>query len=197
MIFEMEGVSQLTERFDTQKLRAEYARLREDEMTIMAQEHYDQIGLTWSADKKFFADMDPVCSATWKYAEACGSLLQSNRKTSDFQNLTVRESDYPYLVDTIMRVRDVAGSYGRRVGRVRFMTLRAKTCLSLHRDLDEFRLHIPVHTSGKAFFVVDDKIKRMPNEGSLYAMYTRAYHTAVNGHESEHRTHLVFDIYQP
>jgi hypothetical protein len=75
------------------------------------------------------------------------------------------------------------------------MTLQSKSCLSYHRDIEPFRLHIPLTTNRSCFFVVNDNIYRMPTEGQLYTLRTDAYHTPVNANKNFERTHLVFSTY--
>jgi hypothetical protein len=84
---------------------------------------------------------------------------------------------------------------GRRACRARIMTLEPKTCLSYHRDTTMWRYHIPMKTSWDSFFLVDDEVRRMPQEGALYKLNTSLMHTAVNAHKTERRSHLVVSVW--
>lgn len=101
-----------------------------------------------------------------------------------------------YVEHIYSQVCQLAENLGIRIGRVRFLRLKAKTCYSLHVDPDEFRFHIPLRTSGKSFFIVANKVYRMPSVGSLYVLKTSEEHTAVNA-SFEDRDHMVFDTYSP
>lgn len=77
-----------------------------------------------------------------------------------------------------------------KIGRLRFMFLRPKTCLSWHLD-DTPRIHIPIHTDiKKTAMVLNDEVLRMPADGSAYLVDTTKYHTVFNGWD-EVRIHLV------
>lgn len=78
------------------------------------------------------------------------------------------------------------------LGRVRFMRLKPKSCLSMHRDLD-IRYHIPLQTSNQAYFVMFNYVPfHLPADGSLFWVNTLGYHSVFNGHPTEDRIHLVF-----
>ena len=81
------------------------------------------------------------------------------------------------------------------IGRIRFLGLNPKSCYSWHRDPDLIRYHIPLKTFHEAFFVVDEGVFRMPNEGSLYTIVSTKPHTAINAAFNRRRVHLVFDTY--
>jgi aspartyl/asparaginyl beta-hydroxylase (cupin superfamily) len=91
-------------------------------------------------------------------------------------------------------VKEDAEKRGKMIGRIRFMRLKPKTCLTLHRDPDEFRYHIPLETGFNCFFVVGEQIYRMPTLGETYLLDTRDVHTAVNA-SNHNRIHIVFDTY--
>lgn len=73
--------------------------------------------------------------------------------------------------------------------RCRVMYMKPKTCLSVHVDPTR-RLHIPLVSSDDCFFVINNKIYRMPNDGSVYLMNAKLPHTAVNASFAK-RLHLV------
>ena len=75
------------------------------------------------------------------------------------------------------------------IGRFRLLLLEPRTSLSWHRD-PEPRLHIPIMTNPGAHLVIDDRLKHLPADGSVWFTDTRNYHTVFNGGE-ENRIHLV------
>jgi len=112
---------------------------------------------------------------------------------------TVREHEFdtihPSLDGTYTKevIEQVMKYSYARVGRVRFLLLNPKTCYSMHRDPDWYRLHIPLKTNEKSFFIVDEKFFTMPEVGSLYAIHPQDPHLAANSDLHEDRLHLVFD----
>ncbi len=130
--------------------------------------------------------------------DGVGSLYDISSKsfvntTDDFAqpNEKIRET---YLEQVIHDVEEVAKNDDVKIGRIRLMRLQPKTCYTLHKDPEEFRYHIPLITSWKSFFVVDDIIYRMEKPGHLYKFKTNAFHTAVNA-SNVYRLHIVFDTY--
>ena len=67
--------------------------------------------------------------------------------------------------------------------------MRKKTCYSYHKDQTK-RLHIPIVTNDKCFFVINDEVVRTPKEGHPYVLDTTLIHTAVNA-SFEDRIHLI------
>lgn len=187
-----QGIIALTKRFDPVAMLNELKALDKREWHAgRALDQFGQIGLTCRSGVEKYDQ--------WK--DACGSLKNEDGSglramTSDFTERTVDRENYPVLNKTMDEVEIIIRGTGRRMGRVRLMSQKAKTCLSLHRDLDEFRFHIPLQTCGNVFFVVDDRVCRMPNIGSLYILYTRGLHTVVNADSKMERLHLLFDTYK-
>ena len=106
------------------------------------------------------------------------------------------EAENNPIFDIIQQVQGVAKShFESSIGRIRFMTLGSKSCLSYHRDIEPFRFHIPITTNERCFFVVNDQVFRMPTAGTLYTLRTDALHTPVNANKNFDRTHLVFSTY--
>ena len=75
------------------------------------------------------------------------------------------------------------------IGRTRILAKPMYNCNSWHRD-PEPRLHIPIITNPGALFMVNHHVTHLPADGSVYFTDTRAYHTALNGGESN-RVHIV------
>lgn len=181
------GVLVLDVQFDASILKSELNELLLDQRAADAWKTFSQMGLTYRKG----TPEDLI------FHDACGSLYDKNTKkmvgyTADFTEMS---SNMSYLNYAISRVRTIASTYGRELGRVRFMKQEPKTCLSLHRDLDEFRFHVPIQTANTAFFIVDDQVCRMPREGIMYLLNTKVLHTAVNADYSKSRIHLLFDTH--
>lgn len=100
-----------------------------------------------------------------------------------------------YLETVVAQVRGVADTHGVNVGRVRLLGLPPLKCYSYHRDVDEFRYHIPIKTNPYAKFIVGDSVEKMPEVGTLYKFATKDYHSALNASTTEKRIHLVFDTF--
>ncbi|MDA8585806.1 hypothetical protein N9L47_05975 [Rhodobacteraceae bacterium] len=75
------------------------------------------------------------------------------------------------------------------IGRTRVLSKGLYNCNSWHRD-PEPRLHIPIITNPGSLFVLNHHVTHLPADGSVYFTDTRAYHTALNGGESQ-RVHIV------
>jgi len=73
--------------------------------------------------------------------------------------------------------------------RTRVMKMAPKTCYSYHQDPSK-RVHIPLITNEKCFFVVADEVIRLPADGNHYVIDTTKLHTFVNA-SFEDRIHIV------
>jgi hypothetical protein len=78
-----------------------------------------------------------------------------------------------------------------KVGRVRIMKSKSKTCLTWHVDITP-RIHFPIKTQEGCFMIIEDEVKHLPQETWWYTN-TVLYHTAFNG-SKEDRIHLVATI---
>lgn len=116
---------------------------------------------------------------------------------NNVRNVYENEFDtiHPSIVGTYTEqvINEIKNMSFAQVGRVRFLMLSPKTCYSMHKDPDWYRLHIPLKTNEKAFFIVDEKYFTMPEEGSLYVIHPQEFHLAANSSLTESRLHLVFD----
>lgn len=182
------AVKHLDHQFDAKLL---YAEIR-DKMNAVGHAGTLQFLLTHIQDQ--------ANDFTLKWTHGAGSLYDDHKKiwwarTADFSRLddTFKGT---YTESVIDQVRAIAATRGKKIGRVRVLTLNPKTCYSLHTDEEEFRYHIPLFTSGSSFFIANDVVDRMPVVGQLYEFKTDEAHTAVNAHKYEQRSHLVFDTYE-
>lgn len=131
--------------------------------------------------------------------DGIGSLwdYQLGKFTAETGDFTVINDDFKddvCLMRVIGAVKEDAAKHGKLIGRIRFMRLKPKTCLTLHKDPDEFRYHMPLETSYNCFFVVGTCVFRMPKVGQVYLLDTREEHTAINASNND-RIHLVFDTF--
>ena len=79
-----------------------------------------------------------------------------------------------------------------KLGRVRLLWKLPRTTLSWHRD-PEPRLHIPIVSNFGARMCVDNEVRHMPADGSVWITDNTKYHNAFNGGE-EDRVHLVATV---
>lgn len=149
-----------------------------------------QIGLTHSLG----------VDATAAWHDATGSLVftwgeDALDKDGNLRRRSVRrtEQEFCHFVQefdhTIWRTVYDQLSARYRLGRVRLMLSRPKSCLSWHTD-DEPRIHIPIITNPGARLVIEDHANHLPADGSVYLADTTRFHTAFNA-GLEPRIHLV------
>lgn len=88
-------------------------------------------------------------------------------------------------------IEEVIKSLPYRLGRLRLMRLRRRSCMSVHYDTT-WRIHLPLVTNPEALMIFpeDALICHMPNDGRVYLTNTLKPHTAMNG-GLEDRVHLV------
>jgi len=78
-----------------------------------------------------------------------------------------------------------------RVGRVRIMNSKPKTCLTWHTD-STARIHYPMKTQEGCFMIIEDEIKHLEKHNWYYTN-TTVKHTAMNA-STENRMHLVATV---
>ena len=106
-----------------------------------------------------------------------GKLVNLDNKEKDFNLFAY---DLPYTNSIISELK---------MYRTRVMNMKPKSCYSYHQDPTP-RMHIPLITNEKCFFVLDDKVVRLPADGQSYFVDTRKMHTFVNA-SFENRIHIV------
>jgi|TARA_Y100000004_G_scaffold180885_1_gene225984 hypothetical protein len=106
-----------------------------------------------------------------------GKLVNLDNKEKDFN---VFAYDLPYTNSVISELK---------MYRTRVMNMAPKTCYTYHQDPTE-RMHIPLVTNDKCFFVIDDRVLRIPADGNSYLIDTRKMHTFINA-SFENRIHIV------
>ena len=131
----------------------------------------------------------------------CANSMWTNKFTemlasqSDFNNI-IDVFKNTYTAEVIKQVEQIAAGDNISIGRARFMSLRGKSTLTYHRDIDGsiVRYHIPVITSDSAFFIVENELFQMNTPGRLYDIIPTRRHTAINA-SRDTRWHLVLDGY--
>ena len=63
--------------------------------------------------------------------------------------------------------------------RTRAMKMIKGSCYSYHIDLTP-RIHIPLTSNKNCMFIIDDKIYRLPADGSVYLVDTRLYLSLIH-----------------
>ena len=106
-----------------------------------------------------------------------GQLTKLSRKEKDFN---VFAYDLPYTNSVLSDLK---------MYRSRLMKMSSKHCYSYHRDRTQ-RIHIPLVTNENCFFVIEDRVLRIPADGNHYLIDTRKMHTFVNA-SFEERLHIV------
>jgi hypothetical protein len=81
--------------------------------------------------------------------------------------------------------------YADKLGRIRLMKMKPKTCLSWHND-DNTRLHYPMITAEGCLMIIGDEVKHMP-ANTWWHTDTIPLHTALNASQID-RIHLVCSI---
>jgi hypothetical protein len=152
---------------------------------------------------KLWSELPEMTQHNLKYRE-CDELLSFQEKlqlgsgTLRNQN-TIKRQDYTqHIFPEIKKLENQIYNYSNgdlTIDRIRFMNMTPITCLSYHIDPDSIRYHIPLITDTNAFFVVDDKVERMPDIGRLYSLQTNVKHTAINASTSANRLHIVFSTH--
>jgi len=113
-------------------------------------------------------------------ADESTNAWERSPKDRKAEDLIVSLFDVPYINSLLDKFQ---------IGYGRVCMLGSKTCYTYHKDISK-RIHIPIETNDKCFFVLDDEILRLPADGSVYEIDTTKIHTFVNGSTST-RTHIV------
>jgi hypothetical protein len=93
--------------------------------------------------------------------------------------------------DTLFEQAYLALSERYKLGRVRLMKSKSKTCLSWHVD-DQVRIHYPLKTQVGCFMVIEDEMKHL-TQNTWWLTNTLPFHTAFNA-SKEDRIHLVATV---
>jgi hypothetical protein len=114
---------------------------------------------------------------------ACGKTYDLRSDESDY--ILPLYKDMPYTYSILEKYK---------MSRTRIMKMVKGNCYSYHIDLTP-RIHIPLTSNERCMFIIDDKIYRLPADGSVYLVDTRLYHTALNANREQFiRTHVVGNV---
>lgn len=131
--------------------------------------------------------------------DAMGSLYDPETKT-----FVAKESDFcnynPYLGEyTKHAIDQLATQENVNFGRIRFMKIKSKRGLSIHKDLEP-RYHLVIHTNPGAlfgeYFGTEETVAKcyhLPADGNFYKVDTTRNHFVYNG-GWEDRVHLVLCV---
>lgn len=145
----------------------------------------DQINLKYCDDN----DHQRYADSLWDY-----KLNKYVVDQSQFNRL-IPQLNNNYLTNIIDQINNFAIESQLSVGRIRINTLKQKSCLTYHSDNDSrCRLHIPVITNDKVFFIVSRVAGQMLEAGRMYMLDVTKPHTAINASRFP-RIHLVADCY--
>lgn len=106
-----------------------------------------------------------------------------------------KEIDFKYICNQFKYTvfediyKELCSKY--KIGRVRIMRSKPKTCLSWHNDKTS-RIHYPLKTQEGCFMLFEDQVFHLEKE-TWYITYTKNYHTAFNS-STENRVHLVASV---
>ncbi len=180
------GIQRLNLSFDIEKLRAAlYECLaRSSYVGGMKEQGFAALPLTQRPGQTEWTEND-LSGRYWLRAD--------DRYVEEPREDLVREAEFsafnPAFVGTYFE--EVHSELSKRfpIGRTRVLSKGLYNCNSWHRD-PEPRLHIPIVTNPGSLFVVNHHVTHLPADGSVYFTDTRAYHTALNGGETQ-RVHIV------
>jgi len=143
--------------------------------------------------------VDHVCVTTIpdqpdNYLLGTGSLGKewTNAKIKDIENPEFKEEDFTQLCSVFKGTlfEDVYNELTKhfKIGRLRIMHSKPKTCLSWHYDHHK-RIHYSMQTNHGSMMVIEEESKHLPLN-TWWLTDTTKYHTALNAGYHE-RCHLV------
>ena len=110
-------------------------------------------------------------------------LLSAVKKDPTHIPRNFKESIFPKMTYTNSVINEL------KMYRTRLLKMKHKTCYSYHKDIEK-RIHIPLITNENNFFIIEEKVIRLPADGNHYLLDTTKPHTFVNA-SFEERIHLV------
>lgn len=124
---------------------------------------------------------DQICLQT---VNGCNDPFYGSRRISEMDH---SENEFKYFLFNFPYINSIISEL--KLVRTRLMRMKPKTCLTYHQDPTK-RLHIPLITNDKCFFIVDKKVIQLPADGNYYILDTTKPHTALNA-SLEKRLHIV------
>ena len=110
---------------------------------------------------------------------ACGAEI--------FNNTGKREHEFNTPIFDIPYINSIIKDL--KMYRTRVMKLKPKRCYTYHQDTTK-RIHIPLVTNDKCFFIINSIVKQYPDDGNYYVVDTTQMHTAINA-SKEDRIHII------
>ncbi len=159
--------------------------------------------ISWSKEHQIC--LNTTVDSPDDFIKGCGSLMYdwstSARIIDQFGNerIEVKPYDVPYnesdfsmlcsqFKNTLFEdvYNTLASKY--KLGRVRIMKSKTKTCLSWHTD-DSIRVHYPIKTQDGCFMIIENEVQHL-SKFTWWETNTILPHTAMNA-SNEDRIHLV------
>jgi Aspartyl/Asparaginyl beta-hydroxylase len=97
--------------------------------------------------------------------------------------------EFPYIIDVIQKVE---AATNKQFGHIKLRYVGPRDVEVIHTDYGNYRYHLPIVTNDNVFFVSNDKLFHMRNNGKLYILDTQIPHTIVNAAATVGRLHLIF-----
>tara|TARA_B100002019_G_scaffold192426_1_gene166441 strand:+ start:8350 stop:8895 length:546 start_codon:yes stop_codon:yes gene_type:complete len=124
------------------------------------------------------------------------ALSTEGRHTSKTPKIEYKEEDFTELCSifkgTVFESVYIKIKQHFKIGRIRIMTSKPKTCLSWHYDLHK-RLHYVMRTNEfGCYMIIEKEIQHLPHN-TWWVTDTTKYHTAINASQND-RLHLVGTI---
>ena len=114
---------------------------------------------------------------------------QKLSSSSQILKLNLTEQDFVApLFDDMPRLYEFIEEYD--LCRTKVMSIPKKSNYTYHKDVSKYRIHLPLLTNDKCFFIVDGIVYDMVADGTVYLINTKKMHTAVNASFNE-RIHIV------
>jgi len=107
--------------------------------------------------------------------------------TGRIANLKFKEEEYDQPLHDLPYLNHVMNHYNLK--RTRLLNLRPGDCYSYHVDPTK-RIHIPLVADEYCMAVIEDKVYRLPADGTVYLVDTTKRHTFLNGGDYD-RLHIV------
>lgn len=159
--------------------------------------------ISWSKENQIC--LNTILDKPDDYLFGCGSLTHdwdnAKKVVDQYGNESIeipeyqkkyKESDFLVLCSQFKNTlfekvyTELSSQY--KLGRIRIMKSKPKTCLSWHVDAS-VRVHYPIKTQEGCFMIIDKEVKHLP-QNTWWWTDTRLPHTAFNA-SKEDRIHLV------
>ncbi len=120
---------------------------------------------------------------------------ETGERSAVGSNYELRDDEKDFckpIYDDMPYTNSIIEKYG--MYRTRVMKLLGGSCYTVHVDNDP-RIHIPLVSDDKNYFICNDELIKMPADGSVYLVDTRYPHTAINASSKRFiRTHILGNV---